>query len=123
MKIRIKDQTIRFRLTQTEVAQLHQAKFVEAKLQFSPGQVLAYGLYVKPHDDFDIQFTDQHVQCHLPEHIVHTWALSDQVAIHKELDIAHQITLKLMVEKDFKCLTVRPEENEDDMFPNPNQSH
>ncbi len=55
----------------------------------------------------------------LPETAVLAWATTDQVSIHGEQVLADGEKLKILVEKDFVCLTGRDDEDESDMYPHP----
>ncbi len=47
------------------------------------------------------------------------WATTNQVSIRGEQQLEDGSTLGILVEKDFQCLTEREDEDESDMFPNP----
>jgi hypothetical protein len=55
----------------------------------------------------------------LPETTVLAWANSEQVSISGEQVLADGDQLKILVEKDFVCLTNREDEDESDMYPHP----
>jgi hypothetical protein len=55
----------------------------------------------------------------LPETTVLAWASSEQVSIEGEQVLADGAKLKILVEKDFVCLTGRDDEDESDMYPHP----
>jgi hypothetical protein len=47
------------------------------------------------------------------------WASTEQVSIQGEQMLDEGGTLKILVEKDFVCLTGRDDEDESDMYPHP----
>ena len=49
MKLRIQGNSLRLRLTRTEVTQLHDSGHVESSIQFAPGRSLTYALEGSPH--------------------------------------------------------------------------
>jgi hypothetical protein len=55
----------------------------------------------------------------LPETAVLAWATTDQVSISGEQVLVDGEKLKVLVEKDFVCLTGRDDEDESDMYPHP----
>ena len=120
MKLRIKGNTVRIRLTQTEVDQLAKNGVVRESTSFPNGQSLLYAIAVG--GSFSATFENNEVSVMLPKAEVIPWASSDQVAMMNELDIEGGSKLIILVEKDFKCLTERPED-EADMFPNPDLKH
>ena len=117
MKLRIKGNTLRLRLTQTEVDTIAKGEVMD-KTQFPGGKELVYKI-VKG-NEFDAQFTnDDVVLIQLPSNKVDEWASSDQVTIGFTSPLGDNEILDIAVEKDFQCLTERPKEDESDMFPNP----
>ena len=55
--------------------------------------------------------------------IASEWATTDQVGIEKTIFVAEGSDLAILIEKDFKCLTDRPHEDESDLFENPMNNH
>ena len=119
MKLRIKGNTIRIRLSENEVNLLELGTSVQDKTCF-PSSILSYRIQVSNKTSAD--FLDNEVLIKLPENEVHLWATTDQVSISKEISTLNDDILSILVEKDFKCLTVRPED-ESDLYPNPNKKH
>ena len=120
MKLRIKGNTIRFRLTQTEIDQVREG-FVEDKTQFPGGNSLIYR--IEKGDLFNVQYTKDTVLISVPSAIINDWATTDTVSISKKIPLTNGDLLDLSLEKDFQCLTERPNEDESDMFPNPLEKH
>ncbi len=120
MKLRIQNNSIRFRLTQTEVSDFGLAGSCSAIVQFPNGDDLTYQLIIA--NEMDSSFSDNQINISLPERSVKSWIQSDQVGIKGELPLENGDKLSILVEKDFKCLTARSED-ESDMFPNPKESH
>jgi hypothetical protein len=59
----------------------------------------------------------------LPASAISRWASDDTVvSIHEEFALPDGGQLKLLVEKDFQCLTDRPDEDQSDLFRNPDSS-
>ena len=120
MKLRIKGNTLRLRLTQTEVDTIATGEVID-KTQFPGGKELVYKI-VKG-NGFDAQFANDVVLIQLPSNEVDEWASSDQVTIGFTSPLGDNEILDIAVEKDFQCLTERPKEDESDMFPNPLEKH
>ncbi|MBS2018889.1 MAG: hypothetical protein JST00_38835 [Deltaproteobacteria bacterium] len=57
-----------------------------------------------------------------PHGVVDAWAKSDQVGFEAEQATGDGQVLRILVEKDWNCLTSRPGEEDVDTFPNPNTS-
>ncbi len=120
MKLRILDNSIRLRLTRTEVDTLQEEGIVKAHTDF-PGDrdfhyvVEASPAAVKP----GAFFSDRVMTVRLPDTTVRNWATSDEVSIKAQQLLDGGETLSILVEKDFHCLAPREGEDESDMFPHP----
>ena len=121
MKLRIRDNSIRLRLTQTEVSQLHDDGVVKARTAFPGGRELVYEVESSPASVKPGAFlSNTTVTVRLPESMVTAWAGSDRVSINGEVQHTNGEKLAILVEKDFTCLAPREGEDESDMFPHPN---
>ena len=120
MKIRILGNSIRLRLTQSEVKNLAEKGKVEEQTQFgqAPDSVLIYSLEKKEADKISTSFSNNHIQVFLPKKMADEWALSDAVGLEHHMPTGNGKSFYILVEKDFKCLTDR-DEDESDHFPNP----
>ncbi|MBT8068370.1 MAG: hypothetical protein KJO09_14095 [Gammaproteobacteria bacterium] len=120
MKLRIKDNSIRLRLTRGEVDMLRDDGVVAATTGFPGGRQLRYRVESSPASVNPAAFlSDNAVTVRLPESTVASWATSEQVSMPGEQVLDDGSQLKILVEKDFACLTEREEEDESDMFPHP----
>jgi hypothetical protein len=121
MKLRIRGNSIRLRLTQGEVAGLISEGTVSEAVQFSaaPTDRLTYSVQVS--DSAAVPFasyTHGELLVTLPAARAVEWADSDQVGV-EYTDAADGMELRIVVEKDFRCLQPRPEDDEVDNFPHP----
>jgi len=122
MKLRILDDSLRLRLPQGEVQQLRTTGRVEATIRFGPGpqQRLVYALVAVPQAQrISATLTDREIAVHVPEAMAHAWADGDEVSLRGEQSLGDGV-LRLLVEKDFKCLTPREGEADYDGYANPN---
>ncbi len=120
MKLRIRDNSLRLRLTQGEVAQLRDEGLVAAKTGFPGGRDFGYIVESSPaRVRPGAEFENGKIRVRLPEAVVREWADSDAVTISDELLLDGGDRLVLLVEKDFACLAPRAGEDESDMFPHP----
>lgn len=120
MKLRIKDNSIRLRLTRSEVDALRDSGTVASTTGFPGGRELSYRVESSPASVIPSAFfSDNAVTVRLPESAVLAWATTEQVSLPGEqlLDDGNQ--LQILVEKDFVCLTEREGEDESDMYPHP----
>ena len=120
MKLRIRDNTIRLRLTQTEVGVLRSAGRVASATVFPDGAKLEYVLESDAETaDLTATMRDGRITVHVPVAEASEWTESDQVSLRAEQRLADGQSLGLLVEKDFACLTPREGEDESDMYPHP----
>ena len=120
MKLRIRDNSLRLRLTRTEVDTLRDEGIVQARTAFPGGRELRYEVESSPASVSPGAFlSSSTVTVRLPESAVRAWANSEQVSMEGEIQHTNGEVLKVLVEKDFACLAPREGEDESDMFPHP----
>ncbi|MFT5513491.1 MAG: hypothetical protein ACI8SE_001899 [Bacteroidia bacterium] len=116
MKIRIKGDTIRLRLSQNEVDEIGNGNMVQEATHFGTS-VFQYSLSTHSSDIKVIsRFDNGEIYVSINSDEAKNWAQSDQVGIVSLTDS----TPHILIEKDFQCLTVREGEDESDLFNNPN---
>jgi uncharacterized protein DUF7009 len=119
MKLRIRGNTIRIRLSETEVNSLAEGAAVIEET-FFPSTSLVYKIQVASEES--AKFLDNIIEVNLTQTDINNWATTDLVSISKEFPTIKGNILSILVEKDFKCLTVR-QEDESELYPNPNRRH
>jgi hypothetical protein len=120
VKIRIKDNSIRLRLTRGEIDTVRDQGVVESHTGFPGGRQFSYVLESSPASVNPAAFySDNEVRVRLPETLVLAWVTTEQVSIQGEQVLDDGEKLSILVEKDFACLAPRPGEDESDMFPHP----
>jgi hypothetical protein len=121
VKLRIRDNSIRLRLTRAEVDSLRDDGLVSARTGFPGGREFQYVVESSPASvNPGAFFSDNVVTVRLPETAVLAWANSEQVSIVGEQRLDDGEPLTILVEKDFACLAPRDGEDESDMYPHPN---
>jgi len=119
MKVRIHANSIRVRLTQSEVRRIAGGSSVEQTTAFSPLAKLCSRVESSPQVQKPIATFENHcLTLRLPSIEVRRWAESEEVGIEAEQPIEDGTSLHLLVEKDFECLHPRGEEIAD-AFPRP----
>lgn len=122
MKLRIRDNSVRLRLTRGEVDQLRDDGIVRARTGFPGAREFQYVVESSPASVKPGAFLSECViTVRLPETTVLAWANSEQVSITGE-QLLDDDMLKILVEKDFACLAPRDGEDESDMYPHPQAS-
>ena len=119
MKLRIRGNSIRIRVSQTELASIAADGSVEEAIQFGPAQRLVYGLTVAEQGPARVIYDSNRVVIQLPRQAVNQWLDPAEVSIHDQQDIGDGECLRILVEKDFTCLAPREGEDDSDLFPNP----
>ena len=123
MKIRILDDSIRLRLSQGDVHQAESGGTVERQTRFPDGSAFRYALEAVAGGPATASFSDGRVLVRLPAADVSAWAGDDTaVSIELELALQGEDRLRLLIEKDFQCLTARSDEDQSDLFVNPSSN-
>lgn len=122
MKLRIRGNSVRIRVSQGELRQLADSGAAQDSVRFAPGSALTYRVQVVPEGRIAAELADGAVTVTLPRADVERWAAPGEVSIRGEQPIGAGETLTILVEKDFECLTPREDEDQSDLFPNPAQS-
>ncbi len=123
MKLRIKGNSIRFRLTQSEVEELGKRGQIEDTIEFgSPiNEKLIYALVLSGKGaEIAAKYDSGKIAVIIPQKIAGEWIKSDRTGIGGEQILGEDKSLKILIEKDFACLSERAGEDESDNFPNPN---
>lgn len=121
MKLRIRDNSLRLRLTRGEVDTLRKDGLTQARIEFPGGRSLAYVVESSPACVSPGAFFSENViAVRLPETTVLAWASTEQVSIEGEQLADDGQSLSILVEKDFACLVPRDDEDPSDMYSNPN---
>jgi archaellum component FlaG (FlaF/FlaG flagellin family) len=119
MKLRIKGNSVRLRLMQSEVATFQKTGKVSEMIDFGTN-TLVYQIQKTENDTIKATFENQTITVFIPNEIGQSWANSNQIGIEATLSLEGKV-LKILVEKDFKCLTDRPSEDESDAYPHPKE--
>jgi hypothetical protein len=117
MKLRIKGNSIRLRLTKSEVETFGADGHIEEMVNFGdkehPGFV--YALESGSTQNLSASFEEGRLSVQVPETIATQWVNSEEVGFN-----GNDGDLQILVEKDFVCLTPREGEDEGDNYPHPN---
>ncbi len=123
MKIRIKGDTLRLRLTQTEIQTLAETGLVKDAICFAPNNSLNYCLKVADVAHLQAQYLQHSIAVLMPHTMAQQFTTTNLVSCQHLDPSNNKNGLQLLVEKDFQCLQIRPNEDDSDAYPNPlNQS-
>jgi len=112
MKIRIKGNSVRFRLTKSDLAKLDSQRAIIETTEFMSNTFL-YEIHVADFDALAADLVDCHMILQLPRLMLNELIESDKVGF-----TGHSGLVTLLIEKDFTCLD-NVEEDQSDNFPNP----
>lgn len=119
MKLRIRGDSIRLRLTQTEVRVLAGGGVVEMSTRFAPGQRLVCALVPSlGAQTSSASLRDGRLEVLVPSDRVRSWARSEEVSLSAEQPTGPESLLSILIEKDFQCLSHRGEDDAD-AYPHP----
>ncbi len=119
MKIRIKGDSIRFRLTQSEVQTLSEKGTIMDTTNFETSQ-FRYGVTLNNAiDNLKASFSAHTITLEVPELQGRSWYTNDIITIDHTVKNTKGSLLYLLLEKDFTCLD-NTAEDQSDNYPNPN---
>ena len=121
MKLRIKGNSLRLRLTRSELERIVLGDRIEETIQFSSAKHarLTYALESsKDSKAVSVRYLPQEVTVILSEEQVLTWSDANNVGVYASVDIGEEGSLGIAVEKDFACLDGSDDDNRD-TFTNP----
>lgn len=113
MKIRIKDNTVRFRLTQSEVSRLSEENKIASTTEFLTGNFV-YEISSTAEADFLATFKQNKIQVQIPQEKLKDFCSTQIIGIE-----GNSGKVKILIEKDFVCLD-NSAEDQSDNYPNPN---
>lgn len=113
MKIRIKDNSIRFRLTQSEVAELGKNGIISSFTEFVDRPFI-YSIETTDNEELSAVFIENRIVLKMPSTMIAEWISTDRVGFDGQSGL-----VRLLVEKDFVCID-NTLEDQSDNYPNPN---
>lgn len=113
MKLRFHGNSVRLRLSQSEVARLAETGKVEETITFPLDRKLSYSIECGIGGAVAATLDGSNIRVLLPADLSKAWIESDQTGIEGGTE-----SLRVLVEKDFQCLHHGSKEDAD-AFPNP----
>lgn len=117
MKIRIKGNTIRLRLTKSEVDHFANFRSLSETTDFG-STVLTYSLKQYEGDRMIASFLQNEISLLIPRIMADEWVKTEKVGFDGVMEIGNGKQLFLLLEKDFKCLDTTTEDQSDN-YDNP----
>jgi hypothetical protein len=118
MKIRIKGNSLRYRLTKSEISTLAQQGIMKEQTKF-PGSTLTYAIKATTDPELSATFEQETITLSVPNHMLQQWADTNQVGLEQHMLLQGGGSLLLLIEKDFKCIDADAGEDQSDFFENP----
>ena len=121
MKLRIRGNSIRLRLSQQNVKVFGEEGRVEECIQFgaAAGGQLTYALETADVKKLKSEFSGNTITIFVPTELAKIWVESQLVGMEHLDTTTEKDQVIILVEKDFKCMHVRINEDESDSFPHP----
>lgn len=119
MKLRIKGNSIRIRVSKTEVTNFEKDGVLNESTFFGTNH---FYYCLKKTNASSTLYADYQNSCitvYIPEEIATEWTSTDMVGFNNKMPLDNGEHLFLLVEKDFVCLD-NTFEDQSDNFPNPN---
>lgn len=121
MKIRIQRNSVRFRLSKTDVEQLGTVGYVKEATAFGTSNFY-YAVKQDPASEtLSAEFANGMITVFVPTAFTKDWATNNVVGIDANVPVDEQESLYLLVEKDFKCLD-NVAEDQSDNYENPSKT-
>ena len=121
MKLRIKGNSIRLRLSKPEVEKLAVAKYLEERTSFGR-KTFSYALQIKDAaEELSADFDGSKITVFIPEIFIKDWTVNDVIGFNATKKVSDAESLYILVEKDFKCLDEVTEDQKDN-YENPNKT-
>ncbi len=121
MKLRIKGNSLRIRLSRSEVEEFGRAGKIEESVTFGlqPQNTFRYKIEKTPSDDITASFLDGKITVFVPDRLAGTWVESEQIGFEGRQVLDEETVLSILIEKDFVCRTPREDEDQSDSYPHP----
>ena len=118
MKIRIRGNSVRLRLTQSEVKTLCEQGVYSERTEFNGRNLTYTAKGAKGIARLQAYFNGDEITLRIPSDQLTGWDENSTVGFYNEMPLQHGGSLTLQVEKDFACLEQRGDD-ESDSYPNP----
>lgn len=121
MKLRIKGNSIRLRLSKTDVTVLHDTGYIEEQTLFAANKFM-YALQCSENvHELSATFSNNKMIVYIPTAWTRDWPMNDTVGFDSRIKLTETDSLYILVEKDFICLDETVEDQSDN-YENPNKA-
>lgn len=118
MKLRIRGNSLRIRLTKSEVDSFGKTGYIEEQTTFLNG-TLTYALQSYDGPNMAATIFGNKITMQIPSTFAQEWATTNKVGFEYNQPLPDGSSLFLLLEKDFKCLDENITEDQSDSYDNP----
>ena len=118
MKLRIKSNSIRIRLTKTEVSTLAATGYLEEQTLFANNKFVYALQSVDDANELTATMNANKITMLVPAAFIKDWPVNDVIGFEARMSVAKNQSLYLLLEKDFVCLDETTEDQRDN-YENP----
>ena len=119
MKLRVRHNSIRFRLGQSEARHLADRGECRETVEFPGGTKLEYVLLSASSSEFEVEFVNGSLSVYVPVSELQEWQSPDRVGMKATILLSQGKTLDVLIEKDFRCVNTDVALDQSDTFENP----
>ena len=113
MKLRIKGNSLRIRLTKTEVSTISTKGYLEEETNFGNNKLLYVLQRVDEGNELSAAFEENRITMFVPSSLTKDWPINNIISIDAHMLVGENKTLYLLLEKDFVCLDHTTEDQSD----------
>jgi hypothetical protein len=121
MKLRIKGNSLRLRLTKTEVGKLADTGYLEEQTLFAGNKLVYALLSVDSGNELSATLDANKITMFVPHELIKDWPQNNVVGFNASMTVSENETLYLLLEKDFVCIE-ETMEDQSDHYGNPNKT-
>ena len=121
MKIRIRGNSVRIRLSQSELHLFENEGYLQDTTDFG-SNVFTYALKKVVGENLNADLSNNTITVTVPEQLMENWCSTNLTSLEHHLPVNENSYLYILLEKDFKCIDSPVTEDQSDYFDNPVKS-
>src|SRR5437016_896481 len=104
MKLRIKGNSIRIRLSRSEIEHFGKEGYLEEQTKFKK-EIFIYALRSVPDgNELSSDFSGNKITVYVPSQMALEWTTTDNIGYNNIMELGDGKQLFILIEKDFKCI-------------------
>lgn len=120
MKLRIRGDSLRLRVVRSELEALQRSGRTSDRIQFPDERALTYSIEVAADAAaISAHFLQDEIVVRIPSSQASKWFDEREVGLESHIEATNGASLRVLIEKDFPCLEVRPGEDDSEAFARP----